>query len=34
MKLAASFNVVKFRNAPLEVVQATGEPDEPAGPEP
>jgi ATP-dependent Clp protease protease subunit len=34
MKLAASFNVVKFRNAPPEVIQAAGEPDEPAGPEP
>ena len=34
MKLAASFDVVKFRNTPPEVVQAAGEPDEPAAPKP
>ena len=34
VKLAASFDVARFRNAPPEVVEAVGEPDEPAAPEP
>ena len=34
VKLAASFDVARFRNAPPEVVDAASEPDEPAIPEP
>jgi ATP-dependent Clp endopeptidase proteolytic subunit ClpP len=34
VKLAASFDVARFRNAPSELVEAVGEPDEPAAPEP
>lgn len=34
VKLAASFDVASFRNAPPEVVEAASEADEPAGPEP
>ncbi len=34
VKLAASFDVARFRNAPPEVVEAASEPDEPAAPEP
>ena len=34
VKLAASFDVARFRNAPPEVVEAASETDEPAGPEP
>ena len=34
VKLAASFDVARFRNAPPELVEAVGEPDEPAAPEP
>ena len=34
VKLAASFDVAKFRNAPPEVVEAASEPDEPAAQEP
>ncbi|MEZ0468495.1 head maturation protease, ClpP-related [Phaeobacter sp. SYSU ZJ3003] len=34
VKLAASFDVARFRNAPPEVVEAASEADEPAGPEP
>jgi ATP-dependent Clp endopeptidase proteolytic subunit ClpP len=34
VKLAASFDVARFRNAPPELVEAAGEPDEPAAPEP
>ncbi len=33
VKLAASFDVARFRNAPPEVIEAAGEPDEPAAPE-
>jgi hypothetical protein len=33
VKLAASFDVARFRNAPPEVVDAASEPDEPAAPE-
>ncbi|WP_052077315.1 head maturation protease, ClpP-related [Thalassobacter sp. 16PALIMAR09] len=34
VKLAASFDVARFRNAPPEVVEAASEPDEPAAQEP
>jgi ATP-dependent Clp endopeptidase proteolytic subunit ClpP len=34
VKLAASFDVARFRNAPPELVEAVGEPDVPAAPEP
>ena len=34
VKLAASFDVARFRTAPPELVEAVGEPDEPAAPEP
>jgi ATP-dependent Clp endopeptidase proteolytic subunit ClpP len=34
VKLAASFDVARFRNAPSELFEAVGEPDEPAAPEP
>ncbi|MBO6884289.1 MAG: Clp protease ClpP, partial [Marivita sp.] len=34
VKLAASFDVVRFRNAPPEVVEAASEPDEPVATEP
>ena len=34
VKLAASFDVARFRNAPPALVEATNEPDEPALPEP
>ncbi len=34
VKLAASFDVARFRNAPPELVDAASEPDEPAIPEP
>ena len=34
VKLVASFDVARFRNAPPEVVEAASEPDEPAAPEP
>ena len=34
VKLAASFDVARFRNAPPEVVEAASETDGPAGPEP
>jgi len=34
VKLAASFDVARFRNAPPEVVEAASEVDEPAAPEP
>ncbi len=34
VKLAASFDVARFRNAPPELVEAASEPDEPSAPEP
>jgi ATP-dependent Clp protease protease subunit len=34
VKLAASFDVARFRNAPPEVVEAASEPEEPAAPDP